>query len=85
MEQTIILSTMMILDVATGFLEVVPEAADKLHLMSRVSPLWNRLVDHWGHLTALYVEEFPTGKFEKLDARIEKTYQTKSRTAKSEG
>lgn len=52
------------------FLEVVPEARAKFHLMKDVSPTWKTLVDNWDELTTLYVRELPRGKAPLLYERM---------------
>lgn len=52
------------------FLEAVPEARAKLVEMKRASSVWSNLVDSWDELTALYLEELPSGKAPRLYARM---------------
>ncbi len=52
------------------FLQAVPEAQDKLHIMANVSDVWAKLVAIWPDLTALYLEELPTGTCPKLFAKM---------------
>lgn len=52
------------------FLEAVPEARAKLALMGAASPVWAKLVQHWDELTALYLEELPSGKAPRLYDRM---------------
>lgn len=51
-------------------LEADPGSREQLYKMRRVSSVWARLVDAWDELTALYLEELPTGKAPKLYARM---------------
>lgn len=48
------------------FLLAVPEAVPLLPLMVNVSPVWARLIAAWPELTALYLEELPSGKCPRL-------------------
>lgn len=59
------------------FLEAVPEARSRLTMMRDVSPVWARLVDAWDELTALYLEESPTGVAPKLYARMKELINAK--------
>ncbi len=52
------------------FLEAVPEAKVNFERMIPVSPVWASLVMHWGELTALYLEELPSGRCGKLYDRM---------------
>ena len=52
------------------FLEAVPQARLNLGMMGPVSAIWSRLVDEWDSLTAIYLEELPTGSAPKLYARM---------------
>ena len=47
-------------------LDRFPELRENLHLMKKASPVWEKLIDRWDDLRALYNEEFPTGKAPKL-------------------
>lgn len=51
-------------------LEAVPQARTQFCEMRDVSEVWARLVEHWEELTALYLEELPSGKAPKLYARM---------------
>ncbi|MEN6532318.1 MAG: hypothetical protein ABFD89_01560 [Bryobacteraceae bacterium] len=53
------------------FLEAVPEAKARIGEMSAVSKQWAGLVAAWDELTALYLEELPSGRCPKLYARME--------------
>ncbi|MFA5376052.1 MAG: hypothetical protein WC455_09935 [Dehalococcoidia bacterium] len=52
------------------FLDRFPELKSHLYIMKDVSPVWERLVDHWDELRALWDEESPTGKGPKLYNRM---------------
>lgn len=52
------------------FLEAVPGARDLLPKMAEVSETWKRLVGAWDELTALYLEELPSGNAPKCYARM---------------
>jgi len=52
------------------FLAAVPEAREKMELLSDCCPEWNSLVFEWPELEALYREELPTGTAPKLYARM---------------
>lgn len=52
------------------FLEAVPTTRERVSEMEKVSPKWKALADHWDELTAIYLEEIPTGKCPKLYARM---------------
>jgi len=43
-------------------LETIPEWKTKLHLMKKVSPVWEKLVDNWDKLTEMLEEQLATGK-----------------------
>jgi hypothetical protein len=38
-------------------LETVPEWKEKLHLLKDLSPVWSKLVDKWGELTEMLLEQ----------------------------
>lgn len=52
------------------FLQAVPLAKDSLARLKDISLVWARLVDSWDELTALYLEELPSGKAPRLYARM---------------
>lgn len=56
------------------FLEAVPGTREKISLMVHVSPTWAALVTNWDELTALYLEELPSGKFPKFSIRIQQLH-----------
>lgn len=35
-------------------LELIPEWKDQLHIMTKVSTTWSKLVENWGEITRLY-------------------------------
>lgn len=49
-------------------LDEFPDLKEHLDKMREISPVWNKLIDHWGEMEALYKEEVPnhTGKAPKL-------------------
>lgn len=51
-------------------LEVMPEWRARLPEVASVIPAWTPLVDAWDELTALYLEELPSGSCPKLWARM---------------
>jgi hypothetical protein len=53
------------------FLEAVPEARARFHLMKDVSPVWKKLVEEWDELTELYLKELPGGRAPILYERME--------------
>lgn len=53
-------------------LAVIPEWRDRLIEMPSCFPEWGPLVDHWGEMEALWLEEFPRGNAPKLYALIKK-------------
>lgn len=53
------------------FLEAVPDCRAKVPLMADVSETWAKLAAAWEELTALYLEELPTGQCPKLYARMQ--------------
>jgi len=48
------------------FLKAVPEAREKLSLMSNDSDVWKRYVEHWDEMERLWEEESPSGVCPKL-------------------
>lgn len=52
-----------------GLLEAAPEAREHLYKMKQVSPVWEKLVDSWAKLEALYRAEKQSG------AGMRKTYE----------
>ncbi len=53
------------------FLEAVPEYRCKLPLIAEAGgPKWKALIDHWGELEALYIEEMKAKSAPKLYARM---------------
>lgn len=53
------------------FLDRFPDLKRNLPLMKTVSPVWERLVDHWDELRALWDEESPSGRCPKLYDRMQ--------------
>lgn len=53
-------------------LEVVPEWRSRLHRVSAVWPEWAPLVERWGEMERLYLEELPTGRCPKLYELMQK-------------
>lgn len=51
-------------------LERFPELRSGTAKIAALSPVWAALVDAWGELEALYLEESPTGRAPKLYARM---------------
>lgn len=43
-------------------LETIPEWKAKLHLMKKVSPVWEKIVDNWAKLTEMLEEQLQTKK-----------------------
>ena len=39
------------------FLEAVPEARQHLHKLKALSPIWDRLVDHWQEIESSFLDE----------------------------
>ena len=60
-----------------GFLNAVPEARERLEMMSDKSPQWAGLVANWDRLEQLLREEFPTGRAPKLYREMEKILHPK--------
>lgn len=52
-------------------LELFPEWRARMPEVAKKYKLWARLVDQWDALTALYVEELPSGRAPKLYAAIQ--------------
>lgn len=51
-------------------LAIAPQWRQRLGEVAEVYPEWRGLVDHWGDLEALYLEELPTGQAPRLYARM---------------
>lgn len=51
-------------------LEAVPEWRGRLHEVAAKHQQWAKLVEAWPELTALYLEELPTGRAPRLYARM---------------
>jgi hypothetical protein len=51
-------------------LEAVPEWRARLHEVAAKHPKWAKLVEAWPELTALYLEETPTGEAPRLYQRM---------------
>lgn len=60
------------------FLMACPDAVMKLHLLRQHGPVWSAYVDHWEEMTALYLEERPSGQCPKL-YELMKRLQTEAR------
>ncbi|MDQ7818719.1 MAG: hypothetical protein RDU14_16960 [Melioribacteraceae bacterium] len=43
-------------------LKTIPEWKEKLHMMKKVSPVWEVLVDNWDRLSEMLEEQMRTGK-----------------------
>lgn len=50
------------------FLEACPEFKPRLSEMKAIHPVWANMVDHWGEMESLYLEERASGKAPKLYA-----------------
>ena len=58
-------------------LERFPAWRERLPEVAGCFPEWRPLVDAWDELTALYLEELPTGKCSKLYDRMQELRETK--------
>lgn len=53
------------------FLEAVPDARPRLQEVAGLSPVWARLIAAWDELTALYLQELPSGRCPLLYKRMQ--------------
>jgi hypothetical protein len=67
------------------FLEAVPGTRANLPALAPTGPVWAALVEAWGELTLLYVEEAPTGKAPRLYARLQEIILTAKAQAAAGG
>ena len=51
-------------------LKVMPAWRARLHEVAAKFPEWEKLIDAWDELTALYEEELPTGRAPRLYSRM---------------
>lgn len=52
------------------FLSAVPEARNCMDKVARLSPVWEKLVDNWEELEALFLEEYPQNWAPRLYERM---------------
>jgi len=56
-------------------LDIMPEYKARLKHMKHLSPVWRNLIQNWNEISALYYEEYPTGRapkcYDRMKALIE--------------